>query len=161
MNFKPLILCMIFGMLVVLLDFSDTSPMLSWVGNLDHIFGSSFWYPMEVILPLASIATFILFGRECFDSGKAEGTLAFSFPKNIKALLPLLLFLVLLGMIYVDDILKVLGIDSALRVPEQSPYYWLPMMAIYPIGSIALFFVFGKVCFDLAKDVEKKNLLHA
>lgn len=141
-------------MLVVLLDFSDASPLLSWVGNLDHIFGSQFWHAMDVIYPAASIATFLLFGRESFYSGRDERIekTRKEFSINLKALLLLLIFGVLICLIDLDDILKVLGINSALTVSQLSPYYWLPMMAIYPFGAIALFLAFGKVCFDIGKN---------
>ena len=71
-NFKALALCLTFGMLVVLVDFSDSSPLLVWVGNLDHIFGSRLWYATEAIYLLASIATFLLFGKVCLDQGRQE-----------------------------------------------------------------------------------------
>jgi hypothetical protein len=143
-------------MVLVVLDFSDVSPIDVNVGNLDHLFGATFWHPMEVILPILLIVLFLTFGLVSFNSGKLEKATTttmrpVSSQDKIKALLLLIGFGVLLFLIDLDDILKVLGISSPLRVSTQSPYYWLPMEAIFPIGSILLFFLFAKLCFALGK----------
>jgi hypothetical protein len=71
LNFKTLILSLVLGMLLILVDFSD-SWISGSIGNLDQIFGANLWHPLEIIYSLASITVFLLFGRACFVSGKKE-----------------------------------------------------------------------------------------
>jgi hypothetical protein len=64
LNFKPTILSLAFGMLLILMDFNDNSPISLSIGNLDQILERGMWYRGEAIYPLASIAVFLLFGFE-------------------------------------------------------------------------------------------------
>ena len=68
---------------------------------------------------------------------------------NLKVIAPLILLLILLVLIDLDDILKVLGISSALRVSSQSVFYWLPVeLLIFPLGSLFVYMLFGKMCYE-------------
>jgi hypothetical protein len=156
LDLKPLVLSLFFGVLLIWFDFGDASPLSGSVGNLDHILGARLWYPTEVFLPLASIVVFLLFGKVSFDIGKNDRSDGFSpraisLTTNVKSLIPAFLYLVLLVLIDIDDISKVLGIHSSLSASNLSPGYWLPMEAIYPVGSMIAFIAFGKACYDFGR----------
>ncbi|MDG6994647.1 MAG: hypothetical protein JRN52_01885 [Nitrososphaerota archaeon] len=153
---QPIILSLLFGILLLWLDFSDSAPLNPFMGNLDHVFGNQLWYPTEAFLPVVSLAVFLLFGRVCFGIGR-DGTgsersrISKSLFGSAKSLATVSLYILLLILIDIDDILKVLGIPSHLRVSADSPSYWLPMQFIYPLGSMVLFIAFGKACFEIGK----------
>ena len=143
-----MILSLVFGMLLILMDFGDHSPFSVAVGNLDQIFGPSMWHPVEVIYPLASIAVFLLFGFVCKNIGKKE-------PKKTErrlsytvlfAAITLLFYLSLLALDDLDDISKILNLHLILGAS-----YWFAMEAIYPIGSIILFLLFGKILYNIGR----------
>ncbi len=163
MNFRIILLSLFFGILIVLIDLSDAFPLDKSVGNLDHLLGSTFWHPLEIFYPLALIVVFFLFGKSSFNMGRKEivngktsdalkTQAVSSFATNIRIVVPIVFLGLLLILIDLDDILKVLGVSSALRVSSQSPYYWLPIeLAIFPMGAIIVFLAFGKMCFDRGK----------
>ena len=62
MNWKSESLALVFGMLIILIIFGDAAQV-SWVGNLDTIFGLTYWHLMDVIYHLASIMVFLLYGK--------------------------------------------------------------------------------------------------
>jgi len=70
MNWKSEGLALAFGMLIILLVFGDATQ-ISWVGNLDIIFGLTYWRILKAIYPVASIAVFLLYG-------KSKGTMQFN-----------------------------------------------------------------------------------
>ena len=138
------------------LDFSDSFPLQGSVGNLDQIFGAGLWYPTEAFLLIASVLVFVFFGKSLFDLGmedRADGISprALSLAKSLKTLALFLLYAVLLVLVDIDDILKVLGIQSSLRLSVLSPGYWLPIEVIYPVASIAVFILFGKACYEIGR----------
>jgi ABC-type xylose transport system permease subunit len=148
MNFKPMILSLAFGMLLILMDFNDNSPISPSIGNLDQIFGPRMWYPVEAIYPLASIAVFLLFGFECRNIGRKEQKKT---PERLGYQLVLtamtfVAYLALLGLDDFDDISKVLNLHLILGMN-----YWFATEAIYPVGSIILFLVFGKIAYEVGR----------
>ena len=145
------------------MDFNDSYPLFSEVGNLDHLLGHTFWHTLEVIYPLGLIVILLLFGKLSYDMGtmmmmkqqnnvgKTSQTPSSTTNKfnNLKVIAPLILLLILLVLIDLDDILKVLGISSALRVSSQSVFYWLPVeLLIFPLGSLFVYMLFGKMCYE-------------
>jgi hypothetical protein len=147
LNFKPMILSIVFGILLILMDFGDHSPFSVAVGNLDQIFGPRTWYPVEVIYPAASIAVFLLFGITCRNIGIKEAK-STKRPETIYlilfGMLSFLIYLLLLALDDLDDISKILKLHMILGAN-----YWFAMEAIYPIGSIILFLAFGKVLYEI------------
>lgn len=143
----------LFGMLLLWMDFSDASPLSGTIGNLDHVFGNAMWHPLEVLLPLASIALFLLSGKVFLDIGKSEARANPTGPRFSIARL-IVLFLIyggLLVLIDLDDILKILHVQSNLRVSNLSPGYWIPIEIIYPVFSLVVFTAFGRACFEFGK----------
>ena len=55
-------LAMLFGMVMILIIFGDSLPVPN-AGNLDTIFGKTWWPTMDVIYPLASIVIFLFYGN--------------------------------------------------------------------------------------------------
>jgi hypothetical protein len=68
------------------------------------------------------------------------------------ALVPLLVFVILLTLIDIDDILNVLKVRVAFGTN-----YWLIMEAIYPVGSMGAFLAFGKTCFDFGRNSSEQR----
>lgn len=148
---KQLLLSVVFGILLIWMDFNDVSPVSDSVGNLDQILGHQLWHPTEVFLPLVSIVVFFLLGRHFVSVGKAESADSRSSVSVVKPLALFVVYLVLLILVDIDDILKVLNIPSNLQLSSQSPGYWLLMEAVYPIASMVVFIAFGKMCFEYGR----------
>ena len=49
-GWKSEVLALVFGMFVILIIFGDAMPN-EWVGNLDTIFGQTYWPLMDIIYP--------------------------------------------------------------------------------------------------------------
>jgi hypothetical protein len=127
MGLKSEVLALAFGMLLILVTFGDAH--LSWrVGNLDTIFGLSFWRLLDVLYPLLSIIVFLLYGRE-------NGGIKIN-PLTIGVFIS---YLVALALISVDDIALVLNLSLT---PPRT--YWIAMEWFYPVYSTIAFFIFGK-----------------
>ena len=125
-NLKSEVLALVFGMLIILITFGD-SRVNPWVGNLDNIFGLSFWHFMDVLYPLASIIVFLLYG-------KVRGGLRI----HALTILVFLIFLMSLAMIIIDDIFAVLGYSTGW------PYmYWGIAQWVYPFVAASSFLAFG------------------
>ncbi len=152
---KPLLLSVVFGILLLWMDYNDVSPVFDSVGNLDQILGPQMYPFTEGFLPLASIVVFILLGKYFIDAGKGKSTGLRSHASVLKPLFFFLVYIVLLILIDIDDILKALNIPSALQLSTQSPGYWLVMQAVYPIASIVVFMAFGKLCYEHGKSQSK------
>ncbi len=126
-SLKSEILTLTFGMLLILVTFGD-SPIVSYVGNLDTIFGIASWKVMEVVYPVASIAVFLLYGR-------VNGGIRI----NKVTIGIFLTFLVALALISIDDIGRVLKLAIS---PSET--YWVAIQWFYPIYSAVAFFIFGR-----------------
>ena len=127
MGFKSEITALAFGALLILLTFGD-AHIVSYVGNLDSIFGSLFWKPLDVTYALASIFVFLLYG-------KMKGGLRF----NSITMLLFLSYLFALALISVDDIGLVLNLPITM-----SKGYWIAAEWFYPVYSSIVFFIFGR-----------------
>jgi len=127
MGYKSEIIALAFGALLILLTFGD-AHLVYYVGNLDSIFGSFFWKPLDVMYALASILVFLLYG-------KVKGGLRF----NVVTMLLFLSYLVALALISVDDISLVLNLQITM-----SNGYWIAVEWFYPIYSSIAFFIFGR-----------------
>jgi hypothetical protein len=130
MNWKSETLAFIFGMLVILVTFGDALPNLHNVGNLDTMFGQTWWPLMDVIYPLASIAVFLLHG---WVNG--------GFRIYYASIILFLFFLAGLAMIDIDDVFTVLNYPVTL--PET---YWVIARWLYPFFALVSFFAFGWIC---------------
>lgn len=128
-NLKSETLALVFGMLIILITFGD-NRVYPLVGNLDQIFGHSFWRFMDVLYPLASILIFLLYG-------KVRGGLRI----HTLTVLLFLIFLMSLAMIIIDDIFKVLG--YSVELPDN---YWGIASWVYPLVSASSFLAFGLIC---------------
>jgi len=124
---KSEIIALAFGALLILLTFGD-AHLVSYVGNLDSIFGSFFWKPLDVMYALASILVFLLYG-------KIKGGLRF----NVVTILVFLSYLFALALISVDDISLVLNLHLTMVKG-----YWIVVEWFYPIYSSIAFFIFGR-----------------
>jgi len=125
-SLKSEALALVFGMLIILITFGDNRVNLL-VGNLDNIFGPSFWRFLDVLCPLASIIVFLLYG-------KVRGGLRIH-------VLPILLFLIFvmsLAMIIIDDIFVVLHIS--IKWPD---IYWSIAQWVYPFLAASSFLASG------------------
>jgi hypothetical protein len=129
LNFLSEALALLFGFLVILLNFGDdhTGPT---IGNLDTIFGLRLWPTMDIIYPLGSIGVFLAYGV-----AKSNGGLRLS----ARTMLPLVIYLFSLFLISVDDISDVLNLG--LTLPRV---YWEGIMWLYPAVSIVCFLWFGE-----------------
>ena len=127
MGLKGEIIALAFGALLISLTFGD-SHLVSYVGNLDTIFGLALWKPLDVMYPLASITVFLLYG-------KVKGGLKF----NTVAMLAFLSYLCALVSISLDDISLVLDLHLTL-----SKDYWIAIEWFYPIYSSIAFLIFGR-----------------
>jgi hypothetical protein len=127
MGLKSEILALAFGFLLILVTFGD-SHLVSHVGNLDVIFGSFFWKPVDVLYPLVSIVIFLLYG-------KVKGGLRF----NAVTILVFLSYLVALALISLDDIALVSNLHMTL--PKA---YWIAVEWFFPVYSSIAFFIFGR-----------------
>lgn len=125
---KNEILALIFGMLIILVTFGD-AHLSSQIGNLDTIFGLTYWKLLDVIYPVASIIVFLLYGK-----------IRNSIKLNLQKILILLSFLIVLSLISLDDIAIVLNLPI-----DFSNEYWIMIEWIYPIYAAIAFFLFGKI----------------
>ena len=140
MSTKSEILAFVFGVLLIFLTFGDDHLSRS-IGNLDTIFGIGFWPIMDVFLPLATIAIFLLYGHEKGNGLKIS-------PKTV---LLFLSFLAVLTLTVADDI------TSVLKIPFNEPNaYWIVIMWVYPVYSFAAFLLFGKINQTKTRIQEKK-----
>lgn len=128
MSYRSEILAFAFGMLLIFLTFGDDYLSIN-IGNLDTIFGLGLWPVLDVVWPIATIAIFLLYGREKGNGLKINSTTVLLF----------LSFLTVLMLIDADDIAFVL------RIPFNEPKtYWIIVMCVYPVYSGVAFFLFGK-----------------
>ncbi len=87
------------------------------------------WPVLDVIWPVATMAIFLLYGREKGNGLKINPT----------TILLFLSFPIVLTLIDADDITFVL------RIPFNEPrIYWIIAMWVYPVYSGVAFFLFGK-----------------
>ncbi len=133
LSLRSEVLALAFGVFVVLLVFGD-SHLIGYIGNLDTIFGVTYWKLVDVFYPVGAIAVFLLYG-------KTKGGLRI----NVLTIAMLLSFLVALALIDLDDIVLVLNLNIT---PVKS--YWVAAELFFPIYSVIAFFVFGK-----ANQIEK------
>ena len=131
MNWKSESLALVFGVLIILIVFGDTAQ-LSWVGNLDTIFGVAFSSLMDIIYPLASIVIFILYG-------KAKGSLHL----QRSSIMLFVAFLIAILIMQFDDIFEVLNHPIILPV-----IYWTIARWLYLFTALITFFAFGRSCKD-------------
>ena len=89
---KKEILALAFGMLIILTTFGD-SHLAGNVGNLDTIFGLTFWRLLDVVYPVLSIVVFLMYGRE------KQGLKI-----NLRSTVIFSGFLVLLALMCLDDL---------------------------------------------------------
>ena len=129
MNWKSESLALVFGVLIILIVFGDAAQ-LSWVGNLDTIFGVTYSSLMDIIYPLASIVIFILYG-------KAKGSLHLQ-PRSIMLFIA---FLIAILIMQFDDIFEVLNHPIILPV-----IYWTIARWLYLFTALTTFFAFGRSC---------------
>jgi hypothetical protein len=128
MGLKSEVLAFTFGVFLILVTFGD-SHLVNNVGNLDSIFGTAFWKPVDTLCAFASVAVFLLYG-------KVRGGLRF----NAVSVLLFLSFLLALTLISLDDIALVLNLQ--LTMPTD---YWKAVEWIYPIYASIAFFMFGRI----------------
>jgi hypothetical protein len=145
MSYRSEILAFAFGMLLIFLTFGDDYLSRN-IGNLDTIFGHGLWPVLDVVWPIATIAIFLLYGREKGNGLKINPTTVLLF----------LSFLTVLTLIDADDIAFVL------RIPFNEPKaYWTVVMWVYPVYSAVAFFLFGKIKDETLtahfKDKQKAN----
>ena len=129
MNWKQESLALIFGMLIILIIFGD-STSVQGVGNLDAAFGEAFWPWTDVLYPLASIVVFLLYG-------KSRGNLRV----NTASVLAFLALLAGLLIIQFDDIFEL--VNHHITLPWS---YWTAARCSYLVVSIGSFLAFGRAC---------------
>jgi intracellular septation protein A len=137
MNWITEALALVFGMLILLIIFGDSTPIpIKGVGNLDTIFGHKFWRLMDVIYPLASVIVFLGYG-------KSKGAIRFRFTSTLLCLI----FLFSIVLMQFDDIVAVFN-----HPIQLSNGYWTAVRWIYFITAISTFLTFGKECEKMKKD---------
>jgi hypothetical protein len=129
MNWKRDCIPLVFGMLIVLIIFGD-SMQVGKVGNLDTVFGETYWRLMDVIYPLASIILFLLYG-------KLKGGIKIHFA----TLLSFVAFLAGLSIIQFDDIFVLM--NHPIMLPWS---YWTAARWCFLFIAPASFFTFGWLC---------------
>jgi hypothetical protein len=129
---------LLFGMVMILIIFGDSMPN-PHVGNLDTIFGNTFWRALDVIYLLASIAIFLLHGR-------SKGRLKI----NLGSAWPLIVFLAAAVMIQLDDFFVVFG--HPITLPNT---YWTIARWLYFFIAMSTFLAFGSAC---EKNVGQREL---
>ncbi len=132
----------IFGLLVILEIFGDQVLVkgVEVAGNLDTIFGTTFWPLMDLLYPLASIAVFLLYGR-------AKGGIRF----NTKSILSLFGFLAAIVIMQFDDFFVVFR--NTITLPGL---YWTLARLVYLFAATGTFFAFGSACSRQAEDIHKR-----
>lgn len=148
MNWKSNGLALVFGMLIMLVIFGDAVYIhqpegLQQVGNLDTLFGNSFWPLMDVLIPIASLAVFLLYG-------KARGVIKL----NVQTVALLVIFLISLMSMIIDDFALVLGHAFTL-----SDTYWAVARWLYPLIAASTFLGFGRVCAGPTLETERSKSL--
>jgi hypothetical protein len=128
MNLRSEILAVMFGALLILVTFGD-GHIYWFVGNLDTIFGLTFWRLLDILYPVASIVVFLLYGRVKGNGLKINAMTAFLFVS----------FITLLVLINIDDVVQILNLTF-----EPSKTYWTIMEWVYPLYTGSAFFLFGK-----------------
>ena len=114
---------------MILITFGDAQ--IAWyIGNLDTIFGLTFWRALDVVYPAATIAVFLLYG---WTKG---GRLRINWATSVL----FVSFLAVLALMNIDDI----GIVLNLAV-EPSKAYWVAISWIYPIYAAVAFLLFGRL----------------
>ena len=141
-NLKTEVLALIFGVLIILITFGD-NRVYDFVGNLDIIFGLSFWRAMDVLYPLASIVVFLLYGA-------AKGGIRI----HMLTILAFIIFLMALFMMIIDDIFIAVGISI-----ELPHIYWVVVSGVYPFVSAVLFLAFGWLCARLKASPSRINTI--
>jgi hypothetical protein len=134
MNWKSEALALIFGALIILCIFDDATTF-RWVGNLDTIFGLTYWPLMDVTYPLASIVALLLYG-------KSKG----SFRLRRSSLLLFSAFMAALTATRLDDILGVLNYAGVIRPIDLGTTYWAVATWLYVLTAVPAFFAFGQSC---------------
>ncbi len=124
---KSEILALIFGMLLILVTFGD-AHLSSEIGNLDTIFGLTYWKLLDVVYPVASVIVFLLYGK-----------IRNGIKLNLQKILILISFLIVLALISLDDVAIVFNLTI-----DLSHEYWIIIQWIYPIYSALAFFLFGR-----------------
>ena len=142
MKWKSESLALVFGMLIILIIFGDAA-WVSGVGNLDTIFGQTYFPLMDILYPLASIVVFLLYG-------KSKGNHHF---RRYSILLFLGFLVALIIMIFDDfvniphhiayDILHNSAMEEQFTLPA---IYWAIARLLYLFTSITTFFAFGQSC---------------
>jgi hypothetical protein len=127
MGLKSEIIALAFGVLLIFVTFGD-AHLVGYVGNLDSIFGTAFWKPLDVLYALVSIVVFLLYG-------KVKGGLRF----NAVTIVVFLSYLFALVLISLDDVGLVLN-----HPITMSRGYWIAVEWFYPIYSSIAFFIYGK-----------------
>jgi hypothetical protein len=129
MGLRSEFLAFSFGALLIFQTFGDDYLSRN-IGNLDTIFGHGLWPVVDIVLPIATIAIFLLFGCE---KGKRIKI-------NPMTVLLFLSFLAVLILIDIDDI------AHGLHIPFNEPTaYWIVVMWVYPIYSAIAFFLFRRI----------------
>jgi hypothetical protein len=138
MGFRKEILAFVFGVLLILVTFSDDHigriagvP----VGNLDTIFGVGLWPVLDVVYPLASVAVFVLHGWGKGVKFKVKSASTFVFAS----------FVVLLGLLNADDFIIGLNHLGLNLMVYPSQEYWVIISWLYPVYAIVAFFMFEKM----------------
>lgn len=139
-NLKTEVLALIFGVLIILITFGD-NRVYDFVGNLDIIFGLSFWRSMDVLYPLASIIVFLLYGV-------AKGGLRI----HMLTILLFFIFVMALLIMVIDDIFVVLA--PSIELPH---IYWVVASWVYPFVSASTFLAFGWMCARLKTSPSRIN----
>jgi hypothetical protein len=114
-------------MLVVLITFGD-SHLVPYVGNLDTIFGVTFWRLLDVMYPLLSVVVFLLYGKE-----------KHGLKINLRSAVIFAAFVAALLLICLDDVALVLHLGL-----EPPMAYWVAMEWLYPVIAVFTFFLFGR-----------------
>ncbi len=128
MNLRSEILALMFGALLILVTFGDSHINLV-VGNLDTLFGLTFWRLLDTLYPVATIVIFLLYGWVKGNGLKINAITVFLFVS----------FIALLLLINIDDVVQILNVTFA-----PSKTYWIIMEWVYPLYAGSAFFLFGK-----------------
>jgi hypothetical protein len=128
MGLKSEVLALAFGALLIFVTFGN-AHIYWFIGNLDTIFGLTFWRVLDVFYPVASAVVFLLYGWVKGNGLKFNAYTALLFAT----------FVALLILVNIDDVVQVVPV--ALTLPK---IYWAAVEWLYPVYSAAAFFLFGK-----------------
>jgi hypothetical protein len=132
-SLKAEVFALLFGVLLILVTFGDNHFGIIagvQIGNLDTIFGYDFWPILDMIYPLTTIITFLLYGRSKGGKLRIDASSGLVFAT----------FIVLLSLMNFDDIAIVLRVAI-----YPARIYWTAISVIYPIFSAIALFLFGKL----------------